>query len=289
MEELANFWYQEGVDELKQKLLYTTVELETTKNEAAQQTKRHNEDIKQLLNLLNVMQQERDEAREQLQLQNLLIKKQQLFSSSTTKTDDLFSKQPPLTLIQLKSNSSITESNSLSHAGSGSSPVESFFDTVHSPDLSNNMADSTQTGLLNQIFVQEFSAPVELPSAADPVIDNLAGKSLPEKGKLLQAVMDAGPLLQTLLVAGPLPRWRNPPPRQSFKIPPVSIKGCETPNTRKAEVLGTEVGSTCVQQINSSSILNFSSCGPLNVSNEQGIHGFGDSFSTQIPKRQRFY
>ncbi|KAL5546289.1 hypothetical protein UlMin_005976 [Ulmus minor] len=44
------------------------------------------------------------------------------------------------------------------------------------------------------------------------VIDSLVrGKTLPEKGRLLEAVMDAGPLLQTLLVA-PLPEWRNPPP-----------------------------------------------------------------------------
>jgi hypothetical protein len=36
--------------------------------------------------------------------------------------------------------------------------------------------------------------------------------SLPEKGKLMQAVMDAGPLLQTLLMASSpqLPQWRHP-------------------------------------------------------------------------------
>ncbi|KAJ6323259.1 hypothetical protein OIU77_012980 [Salix suchowensis] len=44
------------------------------------------------------------------------------------------------------------------------------------------------------------------------VIDYLAqGKVLPQKGKLLQAVMDAGPLLQSLLITGQLPQWRNPP------------------------------------------------------------------------------
>ncbi|XP_077242886.1 uncharacterized protein LOC143883422 [Tasmannia lanceolata] len=47
---------------------------------------------------------------------------------------------------------------------------------------------------------------------------------LPEKGKLLQAVMKAGPLLQTLLLAGPLPQWRHPPPPlDSLDIPPVVI------------------------------------------------------------------
>ncbi|GAB2256923.1 hypothetical protein Droror1_Dr00022982 [Drosera rotundifolia] len=54
---------------------------------------------------------------------------------------------------------------------------------------------------------------------------NLANKRpLPEKGKLLKAVMEAGPLLQTLLLAGQLPKWQHPPPRlDSIEIPPVRI------------------------------------------------------------------
>ncbi|XP_010470137.1 PREDICTED: uncharacterized protein LOC104750089 [Camelina sativa] len=48
--------------------------------------------------------------------------------------------------------------------------------------------------------------------------------TLPEKGKLLKAVVKAGPLLQTLLLAGQLPQWRHPPPQlESFDIPPVII------------------------------------------------------------------
>lgn len=52
-------------------------------------------------------------------------------------------------------------------------------------------------------------------------LDNaLLTKRLPEKGKFLQAVMDAGPLLQNLLFVGQLPRWRNAPPkRNAIKIP----------------------------------------------------------------------
>ncbi|KAK4279611.1 hypothetical protein QN277_011362 [Acacia crassicarpa] len=47
-------------------------------------------------------------------------------------------------------------------------------------------------------------------------------KGLPEKGKLLKAVIEAGPLLQTLLIAGgPLPQWQHPPPLLHFiDIPP---------------------------------------------------------------------
>ncbi|KZV39330.1 dual specificity protein kinase splA [Dorcoceras hygrometricum] len=49
-------------------------------------------------------------------------------------------------------------------------------------------------------------------------------RPLPEKGKLLQAVMKAGPLLQTLLLAGPLPRWRHPPPPlDTYQIPPPPV------------------------------------------------------------------
>ncbi|KAG6607168.1 uncharacterized protein LOC111452463 [Cucurbita moschata] len=56
------------------------------------------------------------------------------------------------------------------------------------------------------------------------IIDWVPEKPLPEKGKLLQAVMNAGPLLHTLLLAGPLPQWRHPPPPlESFHLPPVTI------------------------------------------------------------------
>lgn len=66
------------------------------------------------------------------------------------------------------------------------------------------------------------SSPVLPPQAVVPEV--APEKPLPEKGKLLQAVMQAGPLLQTLLLAGPLPQWRHPPPPlESFEIPPVTI------------------------------------------------------------------
>ncbi|KAJ6309799.1 hypothetical protein OIU76_014689 [Salix suchowensis] len=143
-----------------------------------------------------------------------------------------------------RANSSITESNSLSdtynHQSHGSSPVDSLFDAVTSPDFSNiNMADSCHMGFVNKTLVQDYdgSVPTGLVAPAvakidpaDVVIDKFVkGKVLPENGKLLPAVMETAPLLQTLLLAGPLPRWRNPPPLHPFKIPPVSISG-ETPN-----------------------------------------------------------
>ncbi|RVW56967.1 hypothetical protein CK203_070457 [Vitis vinifera] len=218
MEDMASLWnFQENIEELKQKLLYATIELESARMEANEEMKKNKESIKQLLQLLKVAYQERDEARDQLQ--KILNK---VMPSSPPEFLPLRPQlQPESPLIKpTKANSSITESNSLSETynpqSHGSPPVDSFFDTVTSPDLSNiTLADSSNMAFVNQPFVQEYngSVPAGLVSSrtakidqASAVIDNLVkGKALPQKGNLLQAVMEAGPLLQTLLVAGPLP------------------------------------------------------------------------------------
>ncbi|KAK3143146.1 hypothetical protein QOZ80_4BG0359010 [Eleusine coracana subsp. coracana] len=51
-------------------------------------------------------------------------------------------------------------------------------------------------------------------------LETALARRLPEKGRLVEAVVSAGPLLQTLLLAGPLPRWRHPPPPAPADIPP---------------------------------------------------------------------
>ncbi|KAL2239872.1 UNVERIFIED_CONTAM: hypothetical protein Sindi_0628400 [Sesamum indicum] len=62
------------------------------------------------------------------------------------------------------------------------------------------------------------------PAESEPELPIVLDRPLPEKGKLLQAVMKAGPLLQTLLLAGPLPQWRHPPPPlDSYQIPPPPV------------------------------------------------------------------
>ncbi|XP_051113387.1 uncharacterized protein LOC127239334 [Andrographis paniculata] len=77
------------------------------------------------------------------------------------------------------------------------------------------------------------------PSPSPPVA---VTKPLPEKGKLLEAVVKAGPLLQNLLVAGPLPQWRRPPPPiDSCQIPPPPVV---VPSGRKRGVLGAVGGLT---------------------------------------------
>nr|GEW21403.1 hypothetical protein [Tanacetum cinerariifolium] len=104
-----------NIDELKQKLLCKTRELEAVKANTNEEIKRNSESMKQMLQLLGVACQERDEARDQLQ---------------------------------------------------------------------------KLTTMLMEHMIK--------------------GKTLPQQGKLVQAISEAGPLLQTLMVRGPLPRWRNP-------------------------------------------------------------------------------
>lgn len=68
------------------------------------------------------------------------------------------------------------------------------------------------------------SSPQRMPAAAAELPTGMIKGPLPERGKLLQAVVGAGPLLQTLLLAGPLPQWRHPPPPvDPYEIPPPPV------------------------------------------------------------------
>lgn len=315
MEEFGCLWsYQENIDDVKQKLIYTTLELESIKIEANEENRKNKENMKNLLNLLKTAYQERDEARDQLQ--NLLNK---LMPSSPTELPNMsvhvHPESPPV--IPAKANSSITESNSLSetynHQSHGSSPVDSLFDAVSSPDF---VVDSGNVGgFVNQPLVHDYNngstLSTDLASPGKPkidpaseVINNLVqGKPLPQKGKLLQAVMEAGPLLQTLIVAGPLPRWRNPPPLQPYKIPPFSIKGCEPAditsksapnsgymvqkplNSPSYPMMSRGTSQTC-----SAAMLNFASGPSTTYSNNVRLLTSIASINNHVPagKRQRF-
>uniref|UniRef100_A0A0D9W210 Uncharacterized protein n=1 Tax=Leersia perrieri TaxID=77586 RepID=A0A0D9W210_9ORYZ len=68
--------------------------------------------------------------------------------------------------------------------------------------------------------VDEMSPPPPLDAGEEAEIEMALARRLPEKGRLVEAVVSAGPLLQTLLLAGPLPRWRHPPPPAPADIPP---------------------------------------------------------------------
>ncbi|MCD7467899.1 hypothetical protein HAX54_005599 [Datura stramonium] len=235
MEEIDSLWgYQETMDETRQKLLYTSLELERMTMESSEEKRKNN----QLIQLIKIAYQERDEARDNLHKLLNKINQYQIHIDS------------PLAVAKAPKANSI-ESNSLSetynynsHNSSSSLVEESFLDVVSSPDLSNNIIPVScgvvpqqqvpevvdRASLVINSLVKGKTLPQQVPEVVDHaslVIDSLVkGKTLPQQGKLLQSVLEAGPLLQTLLVAGPLPRWRNPPQFKPLHIPPVSIKGC---------------------------------------------------------------
>ncbi|KAL3653131.1 hypothetical protein CASFOL_002812 [Castilleja foliolosa] len=242
MGDMTNLWgYDENHDmeQLGQKLLFTTLELEKLKSEATEEIKKNKDYIKHLLHLLQYAFEERDEAKNQL---HIILNKNR------------------------NANSSITEANT-------HSPVESLFNAgVLSPDILNNQFDPALVLKIDQ---------------GSLIIDNLVkGRVLPQKGRLLQAVLQAGPLLQTLLVAGPLPRWRNPPQFQPFQIPPLSIRGCEVEALSQRPLLNVaqrSFGSQAFGQV---------SCGPAQAPQTRGNGLFMSSGMSSVgyaplAKRQR--
>ncbi|WOL04765.1 hypothetical protein Cni_G13487 [Canna indica] len=190
----ASLWgfSEQSVEDLKHKLLCATLELEALRATAREEMRKKEENTNQLIHLLQIITRERDEARDQLQL--LLNKITQPESPQ---------------MRQTRASSSITESDSLS-----GTPAESFFNTAAAAAASPELTSAKMAACTRQS--NEYDS-------ASAVIDGIAMKKpLPQKGKLLQAVLEAGPLLQTLLLAGPLPQWRNPPPLQQFQVPPVA-------------------------------------------------------------------
>lgn len=254
----VTFWVLilQSVEVLKQKLLQATIQLEEA-----------NKLKVELLDLLKVVYHERDEFRDEL------MKVLQKLPTSSNIPEDSVPQilHEPLLLVPnpTKANSSITESNSLSH---GSSPVDSLLEGASSPDLSN----------MNNVVVEktEFRDPESL------LIECLVkGKALPEKGKLLESVMEAGPLLQTLLVAGPLPSWRNPPPLHT-KVPPFAIKDFDSSGFDSCVDFKPQIscfnssGVSC----SSASMLNFAPS--LNYGSLQNASTM--SLNCQVPASKRY-
>nr|GEW20340.1 DNA polymerase V [Tanacetum cinerariifolium] len=184
--------------------------------------------MKQMSQLLEVACQERDEARDQHQkLLNMTLKPsndQQTFNATSPLTPNCFvgdqHHQGPL-MIHTKANSSIMESNSLSDAyNHRSSPI---FDPIPSLEFSNinvktpYVQDYTQIAGISNTLNGSSNKP-KVDKATMVMEHMIKGKNLPQKGKLVQAIWEAGPLLQTVMDEGPLPRWRNPPPCQTFNI-----------------------------------------------------------------------
>jgi hypothetical protein len=225
--------------------------------------------------------------------------------------DMLVQLENPLMFHSSKPIPSITESSTISH---GSPPVDSFFETVSSPEFSNtNMGHlkyhQNQQNLVQVQDLNHLMGFTQKPVSVDrgtSVIDSLAkGRVLPQKGKLLQAVIEAGPLLQNILLAGPLPTWRNPPLLQDIKVPPFNIKDyANSTNNAAAKIIepvsflkvsSVFQSSNTASSCSATSMLHFASnhvLGPWNGSRKLTSSDSSSSSTQRIQagsrKRQRY-
>ncbi|KAH0461341.1 hypothetical protein IEQ34_008916 [Dendrobium chrysotoxum] len=209
--------HQQIVDELRSDLWATSWELQELRNNVGEELRNKDEQINHLIRLLNAAIQERDEAREQLQLLQG------------------YQRQPetPLLLMPAKCSSSFADSESLSD-------IQNHHSYALSPVINSTGDGESITGIKSSnICVDDFYDVMEskksemnisVPSIRckhDPIeskLDQLMKKPLPEQGKLLEAVMAAGPLLCTLMVVGDLPQWRNPPPLKPLEAASMAVK-----------------------------------------------------------------
>ncbi|XP_065006172.1 uncharacterized protein LOC135637531 [Musa acuminata AAA Group] len=179
-------------EELKQALLRTTLELESTRATAKEELRRMESRALHFSRLLEAATRERDEARHALLL--LLL--------HHTDRGQPFQEPKP----NLGPNLALDEGTDVAEAAAVATAA------AEDVDERSNRASSAV-------------AEVELAAVR---------RALPEKGRLVEAVMGAGPLLQTLLLAGPLPQWRHPPPDlRSSEIPPVAISLNSIPKREK--------------------------------------------------------
>ncbi|KAL4605200.1 hypothetical protein ACB092_09G011700, partial [Castanea dentata] len=223
------FWSdQESIIELKHKLLCKNHELETARMEAEEEIGKDKQKIQQLYQLLDIAFRERDEAKDQLQrLQNKLLPTIQDETSPSllqvlSDQSSIPTKITETNPMAIESDSNFKACSYNSH-DSISTPVNHLFGSVFYPDFTYpSTADSRNH---KQPLVQDCSGSFD---RASVMIDSLVrGKPLPQKGKLLQTVLEAGPLLQTILLP-PLPQWRNPPPLPDLQVPsnPIQKNDC---------------------------------------------------------------
>lgn len=212
-----NYFLEEGIEELKHSLVYTTLELENTVISAHEDLARKDEEILQLKDLLTRVLKERDEAQgkcQRLAMEKILLQQQQ---QQQVQFQFQFQKQNQNHLVI--ESAPISSGTTISH------------DNQEHDQILKGVVDSNTTTNNNNIGLLSNSSDCDENNVASPplLVQDLmekvvVKKPLPEKGKFLQAVMEAGPLLQTLLLAGPLPQWQHPPPQlNSIDIPLVTI------------------------------------------------------------------
>ncbi|KAF8039496.1 hypothetical protein BT93_B1884 [Corymbia citriodora subsp. variegata] len=214
------FLYCQGksMEELRHSLLCTTVELENTKATVQEELRRRDDQLLQLRELLDKAIRERNEAHDRYQklLLEKLVLQQQQHHHHQHHHQQLTGPLSGVSSIEDEPRRGIDSNNAFSSSDSDESIVSSPPPQLTSPTTSLPPPQQAPS-LVSQMMTV-------VPQNSTPDVELVPDKPLPEKGKLLQAVMKAGPLLQTLLLAGPLPQWRHPPPPlESFEIPPVTI------------------------------------------------------------------
>lgn len=200
----AYFCQGKGMDELRQTLMLTTMELENTRLKAQEELKMREDQILQLKDMLNRAINDKNEAQEKCQ--RLLLEKL------------LFQQQPQQQYQQLQLvQQQFQQTGPLSGVSSiEDEPIRKGLDSTNNNGFSSSDCDESIVSSPVMDSIQQPPQQEDLPILID--------KPLPENGKFLQAVMKAGPLLQTLLLAGPLPQWRHPPPpMDSYEIPPPPV------------------------------------------------------------------
>ncbi|GMI92042.1 hypothetical protein like AT5G22930 [Hibiscus trionum] len=234
----AYFCEGKTMEELRYSLFYTTLELEQTRMAAQEELRKRDDQLTQLKELLSKAMTERDEAQEKCQklfLEKLLLQQHQQQQQQQV---------APL---------------------SGISGVDD--ERRRGIDSDNGFSSSDCEGsIVSSPVLDPIRQPQLPPAPPSQSIELVPDKPLPEKGKLLQAVMKAGPLLQTLLLAGPLPQWRHPPPPlESFEIPPVTIPSPPPPP----------------QLLHQDSLTSINACNTLNtcgqVNRKRGLYDASDS------------
>ncbi|GKV46825.1 hypothetical protein SLEP1_g53786 [Rubroshorea leprosula] len=204
------------------KILCSSYVLESSRNELEMYQDR----IKQLYKLLLDAYHERDEARQQLQKSEAEISElRKLLNQCLPSSSAEINHKPKVTEPIL--DYIVEANNNQSYVFSPSTPADCISDVANSPAMSNaslsessNLQMPNVQGLCGLVWTGKrtiWSKDLMLDHAS-MVIDNLVkGRPLPEKGKLVQAVVAAEPLLETVLLAGRLPRWRNPPTMSSVR------------------------------------------------------------------------
>ncbi|KAI4385469.1 hypothetical protein MLD38_003491 [Melastoma candidum] len=179
-------------EELRHSLLRLTLELETMRAAAREDIRRRDEEILRLRLLHEKAVKEKEEALEKshkLLLENLLLTHRH-------------------------------QQRQGQGQGHGTKQFVQASEVEDEPPLPSD--DDNNHGFPSRSSSESNGSIVS--STGSAFLELVPEKQLPEKGKLLQAVVNAGPLLRTLLLAGPLPQWRNPPPPlEPFNISPLSI------------------------------------------------------------------